>query len=116
MPALFSRLYQNDLVHGYIVMAYSQDIPSAETVYPTAEEFADPLAFIESIRHLGEKFGVVCIVPPEGWQPPFSLDPVAAAAAEDPDAALRDGEQCQEDGSLRFQVRALNLNSLLIMA
>ncbi|KAI7828357.1 JmjC domain, hydroxylase-domain-containing protein [Kickxella alabastrina] len=49
-------------------------LPEAPTFYPTAEEFADPLAYIQSIRPLAEKSGLCKIVPPEGWSPPFSLD------------------------------------------
>eukprot|EP00656_Telonema_subtile_P050650 TRINITY_DN6616_c0_g1_i4.p1 TRINITY_DN6616_c0_g1~~TRINITY_DN6616_c0_g1_i4.p1 ORF type:complete len:1738 (+),score=444.60 TRINITY_DN6616_c0_g1_i4:156-5369(+) len=47
--------------------------PDAPTFYPTAEQFADPSAFIESIRREGEKAGICVIVPPEGWAPPFSV-------------------------------------------
>lgn len=69
-----------------------QDVPLAATVHPTAEEFADPLKYIESIRHLGEQYGIVSIVPPAGWDPPFALHPTAAGGKEDV-------------GALRFRVR-----------
>lgn len=51
-----------------------QGIPSAPTFYPTEEEFADPLKYINSVRAEGEKCGIACIVPPKGWAPPFTLD------------------------------------------
>ncbi len=37
---------------------------------PTAAEFREPLQYIESIRAEGERFGIVKIIPPEGWSPP----------------------------------------------
>ena len=52
-------------------------LPSAPTYYPTVKEFADPLAYIASIRPEAEAFGACKIVPPAGWVPPFSLDRTA---------------------------------------
>ncbi|KAJ2780313.1 hypothetical protein GGI15_003585 [Coemansia interrupta] len=49
-------------------------LPAAPTYYPTAEEFADPLEYIQKIRPQAEQAGICKIVPPEGWNPPFSLD------------------------------------------
>lgn len=49
-------------------------IPVAPTFHPTAEEFTDPLAYIEKIKPEGEKAGICCIVPPPGWAPPFALE------------------------------------------
>ncbi len=46
--------------------------------YPTAEEFLDPMKYIEQISSPeggnGRAYGIVKIVPPEGWHPPFVLD------------------------------------------
>ncbi|OLL26344.1 Lid2 complex component lid2 [Neolecta irregularis DAH-3] len=47
----------------------------APTFYPTKEEFSDSLSFIASIAEEGRKFGIVKIVPPEGWKPQFAIDP-----------------------------------------
>lgn len=41
---------------------------------PTAEEFADPLKFIASIRQVAEPFGICKIIPPEGWKPTCAID------------------------------------------
>lgn len=46
----------------------------APCYYPTAEEFMEPLKFIESIRPEAEKAGICKIIPPEGWKPTFALD------------------------------------------
>ncbi|CAG8517584.1 9381_t:CDS:2 [Paraglomus occultum] len=49
-------------------------LKESKTYHPSVEEFADPIAYIESIRHDAEKYGVVKVVPPYGWKPNFSLD------------------------------------------
>ncbi|KAJ3257556.1 hypothetical protein HK103_004465 [Boothiomyces macroporosus] len=50
------------------------DIPEAPTFHPTAKEFIDPMKYIQSIKDIGEKTGIVKIVPPEGWNPTFAID------------------------------------------
>ncbi|KAJ3320200.1 hypothetical protein HDV06_005444 [Boothiomyces sp. JEL0866] len=50
------------------------DIPEAPTFHPTAKEFVDPMKYIQSIKDIGEKTGIVKIVPPEGWNPTFAID------------------------------------------
>lgn len=50
------------------------DLPEAPTFYPTDAEFADPLAYIRSIRHIGEQAGICKIIPPKSFRPPFSVD------------------------------------------
>ena len=47
----------------------------APTLRPTREEFEDPLAYIREVRNQGyHKYGIVKIVPPEGWRPPFAIN------------------------------------------
>ncbi|KAG7296889.1 hypothetical protein JYU34_019753, partial [Plutella xylostella] len=48
--------------------------PEAPVFEPTPEEFQDPLAYINKIRHIAEKSGICKIIPPEHWQPPFAVD------------------------------------------
>lgn len=48
-------------------------ISSAPTFHPSVDEFADPLAFIASVRDLAEPFGLCKIQPPSDWRPPFAL-------------------------------------------
>ena len=51
------------------------DIPMAPTLRPTALEFECPLSYIRSIRQQGyHKYGIVKIVPPQGWRPPFAIN------------------------------------------
>jgi hypothetical protein len=50
------------------------DILEAPVLYPTPEEFKDPYAYIESIAHIGHRYGIIKIVPPEGWRPSFVLN------------------------------------------
>lgn len=49
-------------------------LQTAPTLYPTEHEFHDPYAFIESHKSLGLKYGILKIVPPVSWRPPFALD------------------------------------------
>lgn len=46
-------------------------------LYPTAQEFESPIEYLsrKDILDLGSRFGLVKIVPPPGWKPPFSLAP-----------------------------------------
>lgn len=45
------------------------------TLRPSEEEFDSPIEYLSrcDIRSLGTEFGLVKIVPPAGWKPPFSL-------------------------------------------
>ncbi|KAL7424409.1 hypothetical protein Q5752_000091 [Cryptotrichosporon argae] len=42
--------------------------------HPTPAQFADPMAYIESIASEARRYGICKIVPPEGWQMPFTVD------------------------------------------
>lgn len=46
-------------------------------LYPTPQEFDSPIEYLsrKDILDLGSRYGLVKIVPPQGWKPPFSLSP-----------------------------------------
>lgn len=46
---------------------------------PSAEEFADPLKYLASIKEAGENAGICRIVPPEGWDVPLALNAKTAS-------------------------------------
>lgn len=52
--------------------------------YPTVDEFAEPLEYIEGIAQQARQHnhGICKVVPPEGWQPPFSLDTEVGSLGE----------------------------------
>jgi [histone H3]-trimethyl-L-lysine4 demethylase len=49
-------------------------IPEAPTYFPTDEEFKDPMEYMRKIAPEGSKYGIVKIVPPEGWNPTFAIN------------------------------------------
>jgi histone demethylase JARID1 len=49
------------------------DLAEAPTFYPTSDEFADPLKYIDKIRVEAEKYGIAKIVPPKEYKPEFCI-------------------------------------------
>jgi histone demethylase JARID1 len=53
-------------IHGVI---------EAPTFYPTEDEFRlGPIEYIKTIKEAGAKYGIVKVVPPKSWNPPFVVD------------------------------------------
>jgi len=48
--------------------------PEAPVFEPTAEEFKDPLKYIDKIRSVAQEYGICRIRPPSNWRPPFCID------------------------------------------
>ena len=48
---------------------------TAPTFYPTEEEFAlGPIGYLEKVYATAAPYGILCVVPPPSWNPPFVLD------------------------------------------
>ncbi|EME27939.1 Lysine-specific demethylase 5B [Galdieria sulphuraria] len=47
-----------------------RNLPEAPTLYPSEEEFKDPIVYIQKNRALISSFGIAKIVPPKSWKPP----------------------------------------------
>ncbi|BGP37972.1 hypothetical protein JCM10449v2_001899 [Rhodotorula kratochvilovae] len=50
------------------------ELEEAPVYFPTVEEFAQPMEYIEKIAQEACDFGICKIVPPEGWRPSFAID------------------------------------------
>lgn len=82
------------------------------TLMPTVAEFESPIEYLSraDIRALGTEFGLLKIVPPAGWKPPFSLS-----------QSFRFHTRTQKLGDLGITNRsrkcfAENMNRFMVMA
>jgi histone demethylase JARID1 len=49
-------------------------LKEAPTFRPTEEEFKNPMEYIRKIAPEGRKYGILKIIPPDGWNPDFAID------------------------------------------
>lgn len=49
-------------------------IEEAPTYTPTDDEWKDPMEYMRKIAPEASKFGICKIIPPDSWNPPFSID------------------------------------------
>lgn len=50
------------------------NIPEAPVFRPTEDEFREPMEYFRKIAPEGRKYGIIKIVPPEAWNPPFAIN------------------------------------------
>jgi histone demethylase JARID1 len=49
-------------------------LKEAPTFRPTEEEFKNPMEYIRKVAPEGRKYGILKIIPPDGWNPDFAVD------------------------------------------
>lgn len=51
-------------------------VRSVPELHPSAEEFMHPIRYLSqpAVAQMGEKYGILKVVPPAGWKPKFALD------------------------------------------
>lgn len=49
-------------------------LQEAPTFKPSEEEFKNPIEYIKKIAPEGRQYGIVKIIPPDGWNPDFAID------------------------------------------
>ncbi|CAH1761773.1 3336_t:CDS:2 [Entrophospora sp. SA101] len=70
----YSTVRTNYKYHDDIKSTRLYNLPEGKTYYPTWKEFKDPYKYITSISNEGKNYGIIKIIPPEGWIPGCSLD------------------------------------------
>ena len=74
---MLSLAYKNSLIEQTANTVMSEDIEEVRTVYPTEEEFKDPIAYIEKMYQDKEMaaHGGLRIVPPQSFKPDVCFRP-----------------------------------------
>lgn len=77
--------------------------------YPTVDEFAQPMVYMQKVGKEAREYGIAKIVPPEGWKPPFVLD-TEVRISRPLDQTL--AYNCRGPQTFRFKTRLQRLNSM----
>lgn len=82
-PSAFDYLDKDEAAHLQIALQNSlvetksgdltSHVKDAPEFRPSVAEWADPIKYIEKIRVEAEAFGIAKIIPPAGWEPPYTL-------------------------------------------
>ncbi|KAK3233459.1 hypothetical protein CYMTET_56251 [Cymbomonas tetramitiformis] len=67
---LLQQAIQNSLA---TTQRIEREIPEAPVLRPSPEEFKEPLKYIAKQTELGARYGIIKIIPPEGYKPEFAL-------------------------------------------
>jgi hypothetical protein len=65
------------------------DILEAPIFFPSEEEFKDPFQYMQKIAPKGREYGIVKIVPPDGWNPDFAIDTEVRSISSDSEPTVR---------------------------
>lgn len=101
------RLLQQAIKNS-IIDNHKQDFipPSAPVYRPSVEEFADPIAYIESIRAEAAQYGMCQIVPPDAWKPTCHINmdsPVMFSTKQQHIQSLQEGVEFEDGGSYNIR-------------
>lgn len=67
-----------DSVHPNVTETFRSELverlPFSPVFTPSSKQFEDPLRYIDSLKAVGEAFGIIKIIPPQNWKPSFAID------------------------------------------
>lgn len=71
----------NSANNGGLSRSLLDEIEEVKTYYPTEEQFAEPMKYIEYLNAVekASKYGIVKIVPPKSFRPPLAFDQFSKA-------------------------------------
>ena len=80
-------------------------LQEAPTFRPTEEDFQNPMQYIQKIRSEGSRYGIIKIVPPASWDPPFAIDTKVRFCTESKSIRVGGGWRRAGIGSANFSQR-----------
>ena len=88
-------------------------LQEAPTFRPTAEEFGDPMEYIRKIYPEGEKYGICKVIPPDSWNPSFSIDTEVRSSSPEKQCLSGRDQRSSQKRSLRWVITNVQLAILL---